>query len=186
MCKSYHTVGIEGEKNLLKCALADQSLDQEESKLIRYQGAGLTCNYTIFKGTDPKSQSENKTDVSICGFNSFTHGFCRKRKGDTWFVDAYSRIMRIDYAKMNCHIMSSVETCYAFTESKTQQENLRKWYTALQDVDYDYGWPLYAENDECVKDTITDGYWDVKEPDYSYLFAPRFIFMAAFIMWSLF
>ena len=50
---------------------------------------------------------------------------------------------------------------------KIKNYDVNDWYRALYDIDANYGYPLYAVNDICVKKTITYYYWKVNPSDFA-------------------
>lgn len=163
LCTSHYTENIDGPEGakVIRCLTPDRNVYQDESQLVRFQGAGLDCIFTQFD-KDNSTKGVNITDVSFCGFNRDTSGYCKKRKGDVWFTDAYQRLIRIGFDKINCHILSDGETCSSMLSSVSSNTNnvINNFYRALKDVEGEIGWPVYADNDICVRETITNVYWD--------------------------
>lgn len=76
LCRSHHIREIGGPEgtDLIQCITPDRSKVQDENLLIRYQGAGLDCEYQTFDPDDP-TKITNKIDFSMCGFNQNTAGY---------------------------------------------------------------------------------------------------------------
>lgn len=87
-----------------------------------------------------------------------------KRRGDKWFTDVYKQVVEAWEAPA-CHVYSNVKDCKAFQQ--WQPELQKSFRRALLESDYEVGFPNYANNDNCVANSITASYWEGEEPDYA-------------------
>ena len=181
--KSYYSVEIDAANSLRKWILGDVSKDTDEISLSRTSGAGVSCSYTSYNTTDSKSTIP-KTDLSMCGFNTGTQGYCRKRKGDKWFVSDYQIYGSNNITNAKWHILSTGENWVDLQRLfKDNKYDINNWYKALKDIDPDYGWPLYADNDIWVQKTITNSYWKI-DPSDSAISISYSISLALFILFA--
>jgi len=161
MCSTYHS--IQNDESSKECRYGDSSNDTKESSLIRNE-TGMSCYYLSYSGPNPDTPT-NKTDYSTCGFNNVTNAYCKKRKGDPWFLKAYDNYKIFNFTTLSCHPSSTINDCKDIVDIKADWKiNFEK---AILEVDKDYGYPLYASNDVCVAKVVTKNYWQGTHPDLS-------------------
>ena len=135
--------------------------------MYRASGAGANWTYNSYDPKDAKTTIP-KFDLSQCGFNTGSGGYCRKRRGDLWLKNEYQRLSAFNFTAAKCHVSSNGEKWVDLLNIfKSKDYDVNDWYRALQDIDANYGWPLYADNDICVKKTITDYYWKLNPSDFA-------------------
>lgn len=64
---------------------------------------------------------------------------------------------------MNCHPLSTPRTCYDAWHG-AGEDIFMKFDTALFEVNPQRGFPLIAENDRCVAETISVDFWRGRDP----------------------
>lgn len=162
-CDTHHTLSTATE-NQYQCRNADVSDDSVLANLRREKGAGEICNYTTWN--DPANPDINSTavDYSRCGFNKDSAGYCLLRKGDKAFFDTYAKIKAVNYTDLNCHV-STIFTSCTDAQTKIDKILLEDWMRKQFSVDEEKGWANYANNDNCVADSITTEFWQSRRPN---------------------
>lgn len=160
-CDSYHTLDT-GAKS--ECRTGDTSDDKTETALVR-TASDAKCTFVKYNDAADKSKAVAADEPPKCGFNTDGNWYCNKRKGDSYFQNTYTNMKKLDLKTYTCHINSQWSTCLSFA---AQNKNL------LQDVTKrllevgDGGYAKYANNDKCVKNSITIGYWGTVDSSFGY------------------
>lgn len=169
VCQSY-TYNDTDKSNIKECRPGDLSAEQNKNQLRR-TGNDQMCNYTTYVGPDVNgTQGVSSQEPAECGFNVDTDAWCRKRKGDRWFVDTYAEIRKMDLSQYDCHTTSTLEECYDAMQ-KADSDLLHDFQQRLLEVDPYYGFSRVANNDKCIAESITRGYWNGRDPDSASFFS---------------
>lgn len=162
-----HTVNNTDNANKRTCRPGDLSNEQNESQLRR-SGTDQMCNYTTFHGPGILAgQNRSATEPAECGFNRDNSAWCRKRKGDKWFQEAYKKFIATDFTQLYCHSESSVAECYEFHHGNATSIH-RTFTNALFEVSSVTGFARVANNDRCVAESVTSSFWMGNDPLNAY------------------
>jgi hypothetical protein len=181
MCTSNNAIQVDTKGSLYSCRKGDQGTTEKESDLKTAE-SGTACNYLVYNNTTNPDNATEATDYSICGFNKGTNAYCLKRKGDSWFTEAYSKVSALDLSIYDCHVKSTVSECKD-AQDKIDSKTIHNYYKALTETSTTYGYHLYANNDNCVADAITTSYWETESPDMA--MHMQILSLAALLMISL-
>ena len=160
MCQSYHS--IEVDLSTAECRAGDRNKEQTREALKK-NGNGEPWQFTSFSGNFP-ILGETVSKESKCGFNNITNGFCSKRKGDNWFVEAHKMYMSLDLTKLSWSAGSNVDEKW-YDIVNIDPKIRETFIKALLEVDEEYGYHLIANNDACVAKSITAKFWMGTHPD---------------------
>lgn len=123
----------------------------------RKSGAGEECKFKAY--TNPLSLSETNeyTGFSRCGFNKDSSGYCDIRRGDKEFTSAYENYQKLfDSNLTNCHLMGTLDKC---TSENGNSLNTNLLWNQAQFYVNQGNFASIADNDKCVKSSITNIYW---------------------------
>jgi hypothetical protein len=151
-----------------ECRQAPKSDATTEDALKQPSGDGADCAFTQWNDPADAAKAVPSKDASFCGFNTEGAGYCSKRKGDSWYNTVRSSLISTDPSSVACHLFSGVGSCKAFYDAlNTKESDLPKhYYQNVYEVSIEGGYANVAENDDCTKKTITQGYWMV-DSDYA-------------------
>ncbi len=146
-----------------QCRQADRNIDPSLST----QNPGEDCVIEQFVEVDPKKYNVASTRVepSRCGFNKDSRAYCPLQVGDDYardLIDSFKDIL----IKFNCDelemLPESGHICSGIYQSILRNEddyfNLRRFFKIFTDKS-GWEWINTANNDDCVKDTITYPSW---------------------------
>lgn len=158
-----HTVNNTDSPNKRTCRPGDLSDDQNESQLKR-SGVDQICNFTTFHGPGIlANQNKSSSELAECGFNKDSSAWCRKRKGDKWFQEAYKKFIATDFSQLYCHSQSKVAECYEFHYGNAVDIHTT-FANALFEVSSITGFARVANNDDCVAKSVTANFWMGRSP----------------------
>ena len=165
VCKSHNYITL--EDNTIECRNATFNVNATELEDLRVEkGAGVTCNVTAYDDPeDPTKQVPKEDVVSQCGFNKDSAGWCKMQKGDKWFTDTLGKVQESGVSGLVCHASSTIGTCKAALDGLGEPLAV-EWVRKILSVTGEYGYALYANNDNCVAASITNQYWQDKSPDF--------------------
>mmetsp|Transcript_11438 Transcript_11438/g.10100 ORF Transcript_11438/g.10100 Transcript_11438/m.10100 type:complete len:404 (+) Transcript_11438:38-1249(+) len=151
------------------CRGGDISKDNNRGDFMRNSPEDL-CEFTTFIGNSTVGE-EGKivSEMAECGFNKNTNAWCRKRKGDQWFIKAFETLAATDFSAFNCHPLSSAKNCLQ-AHFIDENEVFANFDRALSEVDEDAGFARFALNDVCVAESVTAFYWRGNSPDGAFGF----------------
>ena len=156
ICENYNAVKTTTD-NVILWEQADVSKDKTIEELRRKEGNGQVCEYTTAKG--------DAHDFSKWGFNSNSDGWCTKRKGDKWFIEAHDALKTIKFEDLGCHVSSDIKNWVEFVNLNTTI--LADFKRAVMETDYALGFANFAENDNWVKNSITKEFWQNDFPNFA-------------------
>ena len=159
-CKTHHTIVKDAANSIYECRKAPVGNYTTEEQLERPDGPSDDCGYTTFDDPDNTTEGTAANDTAKCGFNKGGSAYCNKRKGDSWFQDVFGVVKGKQIGGLQCHALSPLATCKAAVEG-IGKDNLKTWVQELLAVDENAGYGLYADNDDCVKSSITNEFWQV-------------------------
>ena len=166
VCESYNYNETDVHE-LRECRPGDKSELENESDL-RKSGIDQMCNYKRYTGAGANTTHPvNATEPAECGFNRDTYAWCRKRKGDRWFLATHRRVKELDLSSFNCHPKSPMNLCH---DAVTRiDKNLQlDFQQRLFEVSPFTGFARVANNDRCVAKTITAAFWQTRSPDSAF------------------
>lgn len=169
VCASHNSILIDGDNNIRQCRRASTSNVTDVDQLKREEGNDQDCVVITYTDKENATKPVNSTETSHCGFNTDTAAWCKKQKGDKWFADVLEEVKEKSVSALVCHVMSDVQSCGQAVEG-LGEELAAKWVRELMAVSGDYGYALYAHNDNCVAASVTKSYWQGKEPDFGFNF----------------
>ena len=164
-CKTHHTITT-GTANVYECRTAPVGNYSTEAELERPDGPSDDCGYTTFDDPANTTEGTAANDTAKCGFNKGGSAYCNKRKGDSWFQGVFDVVKGLDISALQCHALSPLSTCLAAVNA-IGADNYKAWVQELLAVDENHGYGLYADNDDCVKNSITNEFWQTN-PDSAF------------------
>ncbi|CAI2367697.1 unnamed protein product [Moneuplotes crassus] len=156
ICLSQNAFSLGNKK--FECRKADRSREQDIDMLERRQGAGEKCHFSSWDDAEDLSKENHNVDYSTCGFNQDISGYCRIRKGDDAFAEVLDQVHKVNFTSLNCHILSGVSTCKALQKAAGNDLTTR-WKRMKIVTNPNKEWASFANNDECIKETITAQFW---------------------------
>ena len=165
-CSSHHTKVINDANRLFQCRKAPEGNYTTEPELERSEGPTGVCGYVTFDDSDDTTEGKAETDTAKCGFNKGGSAYCNKRKGDSWFQGVFGEVKGKDISGLQCHALSPLSTCLDAANA-IGADTYKKWVQELLAVDNNAGYGLYADNDDCVKNSITNEFWQTT-PDSAF------------------
>lgn len=143
LCASYHSIPL--NQDLRQCRQGDRSDAASLDDYRTNSGNGQNCTFVTNSRVDSTDFFE-ASDLSKCGFNRDTAGYCMMRKGDDWFLDYHKSYANYDLTKLNCHSASYLDRC---SDLLNMDKDIRFNFTrAVMAVDsVEFGYPLIANND---------------------------------------
>jgi hypothetical protein len=162
-CNTYNS--FDTGAGLLECRPGDQSVDKTEDALKRTDPA-TTCKYVTYNDlTATATTGVNKESTATCGFNGDTNYYCEKRTGDSYFQNSYAKMTKLDLTSYTCHVNSDWRSCLSFVAPNKDllQEVAKRQYEVSP-----RGYAKVANNDKCVKSSITLGYWLTVDSSFGY------------------
>ena len=159
-CSTHHSYSNDSDPNLHECRTPPKSNYTTEEELERPGGPADNCTYTTFDDPQSTTAGTETNDTAKCGFNKGGSAYCSKRKGDKWFQDAFDEVKTKSIGGLECHALSPLSTC-GTAVSTIGEDTYKKWVKAILEVDDNFGYGLYADNDDCVKNSITNEFWQI-------------------------
>jgi hypothetical protein len=160
-CTTYNA--FDAGTGLLECRSGAVSVDKTEDALKRTDPP-TPCKYIAYTGTT--ATTEVPVDgVAVCGFNGDTSLYCDKRIGDSYFQNTYTKVKGLDLTSYTCHVNSAWNSCQSFV---VQNKDLLLEVVKRQYEVQTRGYAKVANNDKCVKNSITLGYWGTVDSSFGY------------------
>lgn len=161
-CQSYNA--IDTGNGVYECRNADKSKDTTEAALKRADAATM-CDYTTYNDPADATKEVAKSEAPKCGFNTDNSYYCNKRVGDSWFQDAYTSLKAKDVTSYTCHVDSAWTTCQSFV---VPNADVLKTLSKRQYEVAAGAWAAVANNDRCVKNSVTLAYWGTVDSSVGY------------------
>lgn len=162
-CQSYNA--FDTGNGVYECRPGDKSKDTTEDALKRADAAKM-CDYTTFNdATATATKGVDKSEAPKCGFNTDNSYYCNKRVGDSWFQGAYSTLKGKDVTSYTCHVDSAWTACQSFVDPNADL------LTTLAKRQYEVtpgAWAAVANNDKCVRSSVTLAYWGTVDSSVGY------------------
>ena len=166
-CKSHHSITNDSTTNIYECRIAPKSPYTSESDLVRADGPVDDCNVTTYDDPVNATNATTTSDLAKCGFNKGGAAYCDKRKGDPWFQGALEKVQGAPVTDLECHAYSQLDQCGS-AASKIGMPLLKEWVRELLAADPNFGYGLYADNDNCVGASITAEFWQGDSPSSAF------------------
>jgi hypothetical protein len=169
-CKSNHFITPDTTKPMIhecRAAHATNNLKNVGS-LERPNGPSADCSYTTYDTVGAPTTATNATDAAKCGFNKGGSAYCGKRKGDEWFQAALKQVQGKDLSGLKCHANTGITTCPSAvtTFGKDDAKKFaREWLSTTEST---IGWAIYANNDNCVAQSMTAEFWQGDKPSFAF------------------
>lgn len=98
-----------------------------------------------------------------CGYNTDSERWCDKQKGDIWYREIIKQVKDKLPHDLGCHTKSPIYSCKAAWEV-LGSELMLKWIQEILGLEKMNGsyFADFAENDECVKESLNSFYWTGK------------------------
>ena len=162
-----HTYNETKDSKINICRKGDIS-DDTTIQDLRRETLTEKCNFTTFVGDIPDIDAgSNSSEAPQCGFNKNSDSWCRKRKGDQWFTEAFAKFHETDFSGYNCHPQSSASACRDAYEL-TGKDIFWAFDDVLFEVNEDLGFARIANNDRCVAEAITAQFWRGRDPEAAF------------------
>lgn len=156
LCKTHNSIAIDA--NIIECRQADVATDTD---IKRPDGPKADdCKYNTFNDPADATKAVAKTDASYCGFNKDGTAYCGKRKGDPDFQNALKKMQALSgFDALNCHVNTGFATCDKALKLVTKDLYIAFVRALTVTVEAGGRYATYANNDDCVKKSITLAYW---------------------------
>lgn len=148
-----------------ECRPGDTSTDKTEDALKRTDPA-TTCKYVTYNDAGATATTGvNKESTATCGFNGDNNYYCEKRVGDSYFQNTFTKMKALDLTSYTCHVNSAWGSCQSFA---VPNKDLLLEVVKRQLEVAARGYARVANNDKCVKNSITLGYWVTVDSSFGY------------------
>lgn len=164
-CSSGYALNTgDGDNPIWYCMPPEQVVGHVYGRGIRFDLEPQVCNTTKFLDHTDVTKGTPSTVEAFCGYNQVNNRFCPTLKSDKVFVDTWkdvtSALLNAE-AQKACHTNTlgffEQQGCAAL--STYDNDLAYRWKQAQWLVNDPRGLAIVADNEDCVKETITAGYW---------------------------